>query len=75
MPDKRTHHQPESKAQKRVQRAYDLGLMTTAIALETSKGELAIAMALGLVLLSIALLVNIASQFLRHYFKKAALDV
>jgi tungstate transport system permease protein len=50
-------------------------VMTTAIALETSKGELAIAMALGLVLLSIALLVNIASQFLRHYFKKAALDV
>jgi tungstate transport system permease protein len=50
-------------------------VMTTAIALETSKGELAIAMALGLVLLSIALLVNIASQFLRHYVKKAALDV
>ena len=36
MPDKRTHQQPESKAQKRVQRAYDLGLMITAIALPFS---------------------------------------
>lgn len=50
-------------------------VMTTAIALETSKGELAIALALGLVLLTIAFLVNIASQFLRKYFKQAGLDV
>ena len=50
-------------------------VMTTAIALETSKGELAIALALGLVLLMIALAVNIASQILRHHFKKAGLDV
>lgn len=33
-------------------------VMTTAIALETSKGELAIALALGVVLLTLALLVN-----------------
>ena len=34
--------------------------MTTAIALETSKGELALGMALGLVLLAVALAVNLA---------------
>ena len=50
-------------------------VMTTAIALETSKGELAIALALGLVLLMIALAVNIASQMLRQHFKQAGLDV
>lgn len=33
-------------------------VMTTAIALETSKGELALALALGMILLTIALLVN-----------------
>jgi tungstate transport system permease protein len=33
-------------------------VMTTAIALETSKGELAIALALGIILLSLALIVN-----------------
>ena len=33
-------------------------IMTTAIALETSKGELALALALGIVLLTVALLVN-----------------
>ena len=50
-------------------------VMTTAIALETSKGELAIALALGLVLLAIAFTVNIASQILRRHFKQAGLDV
>jgi len=34
-------------------------VMTTAIALETSKGDLALALALGLILLSLALLINI----------------
>jgi len=32
--------------------------MTTAIALETSKGEFAFALALGIVLLSVALVIN-----------------
>jgi ABC-type phosphate transport system permease subunit len=32
-------------------------------------------MALGIVLLSIALLVNVASQFISAHFKKAGLDV
>jgi len=40
-------------------------VMTTAIALETSKGDLALAFALGLVLISIALLVNGAVMTLR----------
>ena len=50
-------------------------VMTTTIALETSKGELGVAMALGVVLLTIALLVNVASQFISAHFKKAGLDV
>ena len=50
-------------------------VMTTTIALETSKGELGVAMALGIVLLTIALLVNVASQFISAHFKKAGLDV
>lgn len=40
-------------------------VMTTAIALETSKGDLALALALGLVLLVIALGVNVAVQSVR----------
>jgi tungstate transport system permease protein len=40
-------------------------VMTTAIALETSKGDLALALALGLVLLTIALSVNAAVMTLR----------
>jgi tungstate transport system permease protein len=40
-------------------------VMTTAIALETSRGELALALALGLVLLALALAVNLAAQGLR----------
>lgn len=40
-------------------------VMTTAIALETSKGDLALAMALGIVLLSIAILVNASVMALR----------
>jgi len=35
-------------------------VMTTAIALETSKGDLALALALGIILLTLALLINIA---------------
>lgn len=35
-------------------------VMTTAIALETSKGDLALALALGVILISIAVLINIA---------------
>ncbi len=40
-------------------------VMTTAIALETSKGDLAMAMALGLVLLMIAVLINASAMWLR----------
>jgi tungstate transport system permease protein len=44
--------------------------MTTAIGLETSRGELAKALALGVVLLAIALSVNIASQMVRSKFER-----
>jgi len=47
-------------------------VMTTAIGLETSKGELATAMALGIVLLGIALAVNILIQLLRQHLAKGS---
>lgn len=40
-------------------------VMTTAIALETSKGDLALALALGIILLTISLVVNAAVQSVR----------
>jgi len=40
-------------------------VMTTAIALETSKGDLALALALGMVLLLIAMAVNAAAMALK----------
>ncbi|RMD60768.1 MAG: ABC transporter permease subunit [Alphaproteobacteria bacterium] len=40
-------------------------VMTTAIALETSKGNLALALALGLILVALALAVNLAAMALR----------
>jgi tungstate transport system permease protein len=45
-------------------------VMTTAIALETSKGELALALALGMILLAIVLVVNIVAHYARHYLKR-----
>ena len=42
-------------------------VMTTAIALETSKGDLALALALGLVLLAVVLLLNLLIAALRHW--------
>ncbi len=41
--------------------------MTTAIALETSKGDFAFGMALGLILLGVALLVNMALNILQQH--------
>ena len=40
--------------------------MTTAIAVETAKGDFALALALGLILLFIALVINIAAQLIRQ---------
>jgi len=40
--------------------------MTTAIALETSKGEFAFGLALGIVLLAVALIVNVCINHLQH---------
>lgn len=42
-------------------------VMTTAIALETSKGDLALSLALGMVLMSLILLLNIAIHGLRGW--------
>jgi len=47
-------------------------VMTTTIALETSKGNLALALALGLILISLALIVNGAVMGLRHTARGAA---
>ena len=44
--------------------------MTTAIALETSKGNLALALALGLILLLLALAVNAAALAARDVVKR-----
>jgi tungstate transport system permease protein len=46
--------------------------MTTAIALETSKGDLPLALALGLVLIAIVLLVNAAASTLRSAGERLA---
>ena len=40
-------------------------VMTTAIALETSKGELALALGLGVILILLAVLINAAAALLR----------
>ncbi len=45
-------------------------VMTTSIALETSKGELALALALGIILLSIVLIVSGAAQLANAYLKR-----
>jgi tungstate transport system permease protein len=42
-------------------------VMTTTIALETSKGDLPLALALGLVLISIVVLVNAAASLVRGW--------
>ena len=47
--------------------AHATRVMTTAIALETSKGDLALALALGLVLLGLALAVNAAASIAAEY--------
>ena len=50
-------------------------VMTTAIALETSRGELSRALALGIVLMLIALFVNGLSSWLRIRMEKAGAHV
>ena len=45
--------------------------MTTAISLETQKGDLPLALALGLVLIGIILAVNAAAALLRHHAMRA----
>ena len=47
-------------------------VMTTTIALETSKGNLALALGLGIVLIGIAVVINLAAQTLRASAARAA---
>jgi tungstate transport system permease protein len=42
-------------------------VMTTAIALETSKGDLPLALALGLILIALVLMLNVATQWTREW--------
>ena len=49
--------------------------MTTAIAVETAKGNFAMALALGLILLFIALVINIAAQLIRQGSLRVNKDV
>ena len=46
-------------------------VMTTAIALETSKGDLPLALGLGLILLSVVLLLNVLIALLRHWRERS----
>lgn len=45
--------------------------MTTAISLETSRGDLALAMALGIILLTLAITINAAATMLGHASQRA----
>ena len=47
-------------------------VMTTAIALETSKGDLSLALALGIILLILALSINAAAYILRNSAHRSA---
>jgi tungstate transport system permease protein len=46
--------------------------MTTAITLETSRGDLALALGLGIILLSLILAINTTAQFVRNTARRAA---
>jgi len=45
-------------------------VMTTAIALETSKGDLPLALALGMVLIALVVIINTAAQFTKNVAMK-----
>ncbi len=45
-------------------------VMTTAIALETSKGDLPLALGLGVVLITMVILINLAAQAVKSYAKR-----
>jgi tungstate transport system permease protein len=44
--------------------------LTTAISLETSKGDLPFALALGIVLISIVLMINLLASVMKHIAEK-----
>ena len=47
-------------------------VMTTTIALETAKGELAMALALGIILVGLALIVNASVMMVRNFARRNA---
>ena len=47
--------------------------MTTAIALETARGDLALALGLGIILLSLILAINVTAQLIRSTTRRAAI--
>jgi tungstate transport system permease protein len=47
-------------------------VMTTAIALETSRGELALALGLGILLLALSLALNAGAELARGWAQRAA---
>ena len=47
-------------------------VMTTTIALETAKGELAMALALGIILVGMALIVNASVMMVRNFARRNA---
>ena len=49
-------------------------VMTTTIALETSKGNLEFAIALGIILISISILINLSVFFVRKFAQKVSYD-
>jgi tungstate transport system permease protein len=52
--------------------AHHTRVMTTAIALETSKGDLALALGLGVILIGVSLLINALVYFSRDYAERIA---
>ena len=54
--------------------AHATRVMTTAIALETSKGNLEIAVALGFILIFISIFINLLVFILTEFAKKASYD-
>ena len=50
-------------------------VMTTSIALEVTKGNLALALALGLILISLSLMVTLSAQWMRNYSENQTYNV
>ena len=60
------------KSRARSSRAGVTRTMTTAITLETSRGDLALALGLGIILLALVLAINATAQLIRNTARSAA---